>query len=97
MIFYLMIKPMMIIAVLLELLFNIYLINLFLNLHQWMPIQEYVDQAYNKEHQAFKYVAEICKNKSEGAYVGFSAMPISTSSSAKNTYLYFNNLNFNKL
>ncbi|OAY32997.1 hypothetical protein MANES_13G061600v8 [Manihot esculenta] len=64
---------------------------------QWMPIQEYVDQAYNKEHQAFKYVAEICKNKSEGAYVGFSAMPISTSSSAKNTYLYFNNLNFNKL
>ncbi|XP_021680102.1 nudix hydrolase 7 isoform X2 [Hevea brasiliensis] len=62
---------------------------------QWMPIQEYVEQSYNKEHQLFKYVAEICKSKSEGAYVGFSAMPIATAS-GKDTYLYFNNLDFNK-
>ncbi|KAF2292460.1 hypothetical protein GH714_023054 [Hevea brasiliensis] len=57
--------------------------------------QEYVEQSYNKEHQLFKYVAEICKSKSEGAYVGFSAMPIATAS-GKDTYLYFNNLDFNK-
>ncbi|XP_037493852.1 nudix hydrolase 7 [Jatropha curcas] len=60
---------------------------------QWMPIKEYVDQPYNQKHQLFKYVAEICRTKSERDYVGFSAMPTATAS-GKEIYLYFNNRDF---
>ncbi|CAK7349138.1 unnamed protein product [Dovyalis caffra] len=61
---------------------------------QWMPIEDYVDQPYNKEHQLFKYVAEICKTKAKKQdYVGFSGMPVA-STSGKETYLYFNNRDF---
>ncbi|XP_037493843.1 nudix hydrolase 7 isoform X1 [Jatropha curcas] len=60
---------------------------------QWMPIEEYVEQSYNKKHQLFKYVAEICKTKAEGAYVGFSAVPVATSS-GKEMHLYLNNRDF---
>ncbi|KAJ9169924.1 hypothetical protein P3X46_018066 [Hevea brasiliensis] len=63
---------------------------------QWMPIEDYVNQPYNKEHQLFQYVAEICKTKSEGNYVGFSAFPTVTAS-GKKTYLYFNNGDLSKL
>ncbi|XP_058005956.1 nudix hydrolase 2 isoform X2 [Hevea brasiliensis] len=63
---------------------------------QWMPIEDYLNQPYNKEHQLFQYVAEICKTKSEGDYVGFPAIPIATASNKK-IYLYFNNRDFNRL
>ncbi|KAJ4851191.1 hypothetical protein Tsubulata_000524 [Turnera subulata] len=60
---------------------------------QWMSLQDYIDQPYNKDHQLFKYVAEICRTKSEGKYAGFSAVPTATAS-AKQTYLYLNNQDF---
>ncbi|XP_065874116.1 nudix hydrolase 7-like isoform X2 [Euphorbia lathyris] len=63
---------------------------------QWMPIEEYVNQPYNKQHQIFKSIAEICKNKLEEDYAGFSAIPTATAS-GKLTYLYFNNRDFRKL
>ncbi|KAJ4833821.1 hypothetical protein Tsubulata_027530 [Turnera subulata] len=63
---------------------------------QWMPIQDYVDQPYNQEHLLFKYVAEICKTKSEKEYLGFSAMPLATTS-GKDVILYYNNRDFSKL
>ncbi|KAF2284765.1 hypothetical protein GH714_030036 [Hevea brasiliensis] len=62
---------------------------------QWMSIEDYANQPYNKEHQLFQYVAEVCKTKSEGDYVGFSTVPIATASNKK-MYLYFNNQDFSK-
>ncbi|CAN0927236.1 Nudix hydrolase 7 [Linum grandiflorum] len=56
---------------------------------KWMPVDEYVDQPQNKKHGQFRYVAEICKAKVEGAYVGFSAMAVK-SSSGKKVDLYSN-------
>uniref|UniRef100_A0A2P2LKT8 Uncharacterized protein MANES_13G061400 n=4 Tax=Rhizophora mucronata TaxID=61149 RepID=A0A2P2LKT8_RHIMU len=63
---------------------------------QWMPIGDYVDQPYNKEHQLFKYIAQICKTSSEKNYAGFSAATAATAS-GKQTYLYFNQGDFSKL
>ncbi|CAN1858165.1 Nudix hydrolase 7 [Linum perenne] len=58
---------------------------------KWIPIEEYVEQPFNKKHGQFGYVAEICKTKAEGGgYAGFSAVPLSTSS-GKVVYLYYNN------
>ncbi|CAN0927237.1 Nudix hydrolase 7 [Linum grandiflorum] len=56
---------------------------------KWMPVNEYVDQPYNQKHGQFKYMAEICKAKVEGAYVGFSSMPVK-SASGKKVDLYYN-------
>ncbi|CAI0432122.1 unnamed protein product [Linum tenue] len=56
---------------------------------KWMPINEYVEQPYNKQHGQFRYVAEICKARAEGEYVGFSPFPVS-SASGKDVYLYYN-------
>ncbi|CAN1355602.1 Nudix hydrolase 2 [Linum perenne] len=33
---------------------------------KWIPIEEYVEQPFNKKHGQFGYVAEICKAKAEG-------------------------------
>lgn len=60
---------------------------------QWMPIQDYVEQPYNNQHRLFKYVAEICKTKSEKDYTGFSAVPIATAS-GQDIYLYYNSQDF---
>ncbi|KAB5527744.1 hypothetical protein DKX38_021591 [Salix brachista] len=60
---------------------------------QCLPIEDYVNQPYNKKHQLFKYVAEICKTKAKMDYVGFSAVPVA-SASDKGAYLYFNNTYF---
>uniref|UniRef100_A0A6M2EGJ5 Nudix hydrolase domain-containing protein n=1 Tax=Populus davidiana TaxID=266767 RepID=A0A6M2EGJ5_9ROSI len=74
--------------------FDIQKQDLELEAAQWMPIEDYVNQPYNKEHQLFKYVAEICKTKAKMDYSGFSAMPVAPDS-GKETYLYFNNRDFN--
>ncbi|KAJ8898586.1 hypothetical protein K2173_001483 [Erythroxylum novogranatense] len=63
---------------------------------QWMAISDYVNQPYNKGHQLFKYIAEICKIKSEKEYSGFSAVPTSTAS-GKLSYLYCNDRDLSKL
>ncbi|KAG8642208.1 hypothetical protein MANES_12G066303v8 [Manihot esculenta] len=63
---------------------------------QWMEMEEYVNQPYNKEHKLFQYVAEICELKSQGGYVGFSAISTATDSD-QNTYLYFNGSDFTKI
>lgn len=74
--------------------FDIQKQDLELEAAQWMPIEDYVNQPYNKEHQLFKYVAEICKTKAKMDYSGFSAMPVGPDS-GKETYLFFNNRDFN--
>ncbi|KAJ6680606.1 NUDIX HYDROLASE 2 [Salix purpurea] len=73
--------------------FDIQKQDLELEAAQWMPIEDYVNQPYNKKHQLFKYVAEICKTKAKMDYVGFSAVP-AASASDKAACLYFNNTYF---
>uniref|UniRef100_A0A6N2MCB0 Nudix hydrolase domain-containing protein n=1 Tax=Salix viminalis TaxID=40686 RepID=A0A6N2MCB0_SALVM len=75
--------------------FDIQKQDLELEAAQWMPIEDYVNQPYNKKHQLFKYVAEICKTKAKMDYVGFSAVP-AASASDKAAYLYFNNTYFHQ-
>ncbi|KAJ6737177.1 NUDIX HYDROLASE 2 [Salix viminalis] len=58
---------------------------------QWIPIDEYVNQTYNREHKSFEYIARICSTKSQGSYGGFSAV---RPSSGKQNYLYFNGQDF---
>lgn len=60
---------------------------------QWIPIDEYVNQTYNREHKPFEYVAKICLTKSQSNYGGFSAVHTLTSS-GKQPYLYFNGQDF---
>ncbi|KAJ8748190.1 hypothetical protein K2173_000598 [Erythroxylum novogranatense] len=63
---------------------------------QWMPIGDYMDQPHNREHQLFKYVAEICKARSEREYTGFTAV-LTATASGKRTFLYCNSMDFKKL
>ncbi|KAG6775413.1 hypothetical protein POTOM_018864 [Populus tomentosa] len=60
---------------------------------QWIPIDEYVNQTYNREHKPFEYIAKICLTKSQSNYGGFSAVHTLTSS-GKQPYLYFNGQDF---
>ncbi|CAK7334591.1 unnamed protein product [Dovyalis caffra] len=60
---------------------------------QWMPIDEYVNQTFNRKHKSFEYIAGICLTKSERNYGGFSAVPTPTSS-GKLPYLYFSGKDF---
>ncbi|KAB5527746.1 hypothetical protein DKX38_021593 [Salix brachista] len=75
--------------------FDIQKQDLELEAAQWMPIEDYVNQPYNKKHQLFKYVAEICKTKAKMDYVGLSAVPVASASN-KAAYLYFNNTYFHQ-
>ena len=63
---------------------------------QWIPIDEYVNQTYNREHKPFEYIARICLTKSQSNYGGFSAVHTLTSS-GKQPYLYFNGQDFKHL
>ncbi|KAJ6413589.1 hypothetical protein OIU84_006395 [Salix udensis] len=58
---------------------------------QWIPIDEYANQTYNREHKSFEYIARICSTKSQGSYGGFSAV---RPSSGKQNYLFFNGQDF---
>lgn len=55
---------------------------------QWMPVEEYANQPFVKEHKSFDYIAKICIANKDNKYVGFSALPTATATSAKNSYLY---------
>lgn len=56
---------------------------------QWMPVEEYAEQAFMKRHDSFSSVAKVCLTKSEKEYAGFSPIP-RTTASGKTTCLYFN-------
>ncbi|MCD7461590.1 hypothetical protein HAX54_046546 [Datura stramonium] len=58
---------------------------------QWMPMEEYAAQPFIKKHEMFNKIAEICLAKKENKYSGFSKVLMT---SAKRTYLYFNQKQF---
>ncbi|MFS7983858.1 putative hydrolase [Helianthus anomalus] len=57
---------------------------------QWMPVEEYANQAFIKEHKSFDYIAKICISKKDNKYVGFSPLLTTSATSAKKSYLYSN-------
>ncbi|KAF5780603.1 putative hydrolase [Helianthus annuus] len=57
---------------------------------QWMPVEEYADQPFIKEHKSFDYIAKICIAKKDDKYVGFSPLLTTSATSAKKNYLYSN-------
>ncbi|CAE5976084.1 unnamed protein product [Arabidopsis arenosa] len=63
---------------------------------KWMPIQEYVDQPWNKKNEMFKFMANICQKKCEEEYLGFAIVP-TTTSSGKESFIYCNADHANRL
>lgn len=63
---------------------------------QWMPIEEYVNQPWNKKNEMFKFMANICQKKCEEEYLGFSIVP-TTTSSGKVSFIYCNADHANRL
>ncbi|WCJ33095.1 hypothetical protein M5689_014477 [Euphorbia peplus] len=57
---------------------------------QWMPVEEYAAQPFAKQHELFKYTAELCMAKVESNYAGFSPVPIRSTFNDKISYLYLN-------
>ncbi|KAH7533427.1 hypothetical protein FEM48_Zijuj04G0129500 [Ziziphus jujuba var. spinosa] len=58
---------------------------------QWMPVEEYAAQPFNQNNEMFNLIAKVCLAKLDTGYVGFSAVP-ATSTSGKRNYMYCNNL-----
>lgn len=59
---------------------------------KWMPTKDYAAQPFVQENELFDLIAKICLKKLDGSYTGFSNF-LSTTSSGKDAYLYFNNTN----
>ncbi|KAD3066626.1 hypothetical protein E3N88_34506 [Mikania micrantha] len=55
---------------------------------QWMPVEEYANQPFIKNHKSFDSIAKICIAKKDDKYVGFSPLLTTTATSAKKSYLY---------
>ncbi|PWA89473.1 nudix hydrolase 6-like protein [Artemisia annua] len=55
---------------------------------QWMPVEDYANQLFMKEHKSFNYIAKICLAKKDNKYDGFSALPIATATSDNKSYIY---------
>ncbi|KVI03756.1 hypothetical protein Ccrd_017932 [Cynara cardunculus var. scolymus] len=57
---------------------------------EWMPVEEYASLHFVKKNESFDRIAKICMGKKDNKYVGFTALPTSTATSAKKSYLYSN-------
>ncbi|KAD3066644.1 hypothetical protein E3N88_34524 [Mikania micrantha] len=55
---------------------------------EWMPVEEYANQPFIKNHKSFDSIAKICIAKKDDKYVGFSPLLTTTATSAKKSYLY---------
>lgn len=53
-----------------------------------MPVEDYANQIFMKEHKSFDYIAKICLAKKDNKYDGFSALPIATPTSDNKSYIY---------
>ncbi|KAL9691411.1 hypothetical protein QQ045_011833 [Rhodiola kirilowii] len=56
---------------------------------KWMSVDEYVNQPFVQTHGQFKQIADICLNKIDGQYGGFSHLT-TKSSSGKTSIIYSN-------
>ncbi|KAL2327161.1 hypothetical protein Fmac_020588 [Flemingia macrophylla] len=56
---------------------------------QWMAVEDYMAQPFVRENEVFNFVTKVGLSKIDGNYAGFSTI-LSTTSSRKKSYLYFN-------
>ncbi|KAL2332829.1 hypothetical protein Fmac_014042 [Flemingia macrophylla] len=61
---------------------------------QWMPFEEFADQPFNRMHEPFKYMIELCMAKVENVYDGFSPRISSSYFAEELSYLYLNSHDF---
>ncbi|KAF5727907.1 nudix hydrolase 10-like isoform X1 [Tripterygium wilfordii] len=45
---------------------------------QWMPFEEYAAQPFTQAHELYKYIADLCIEKMDRAYAGFTPRPITS-------------------
>ena len=57
---------------------------------QWMAIEDYMAQPFVRENELFDFLTKIGLSKFDGKYNGFSTV-LSSTSSRKKSYFYFNN------
>ncbi|KAK2652698.1 hypothetical protein Ddye_012554 [Dipteronia dyeriana] len=58
---------------------------------QWMLLEEYMAQPFVQKEGLLKHIIDICLAKLEGGgYSGFSLMPVTSTFSDQNNYLYYN-------
>ncbi|CAJ1964723.1 unnamed protein product [Sphenostylis stenocarpa] len=57
---------------------------------QWMAIEDYMAQPFVRDNELFDFLTKIGLSKFGGKYTGFSTI-LSSTSSSKKSYLYFNN------
>uniref|UniRef100_A0A7N0RJ12 Nudix hydrolase domain-containing protein n=1 Tax=Kalanchoe fedtschenkoi TaxID=63787 RepID=A0A7N0RJ12_KALFE len=62
---------------------------------KWMPLDEYVNQPFIQKHGQFKQIADICLNKSNSHYSGFSLQSAKSNSGTTNI-IYFNGHDMNR-
>ncbi|KAI8552195.1 hypothetical protein RHMOL_Rhmol06G0247100 [Rhododendron molle] len=55
---------------------------------KWMPFDEYAAQPFVQKKEIFKSIADICLEKKNNNYSGFSAVPTTTGFSSKRSILY---------
>lgn len=53
-----------------------------------MPFDEYAAQPFVQKKEIFKSIADICLEKKNNNYFGFSAVPTTTGFSSKRSILY---------
>lgn len=61
-----------------------------------MPFKEYAAQPFIQKDELMKYVADICLEKIDGEYSGFTPVRTTSSISNKKSYLYLNNLSMRR-
>ena len=57
---------------------------------QWMPFEEYAAQPYIQQDELMKNFADICLEKIDREYSGFTLKRSTSSISGKKRYLYLN-------
>lgn len=63
---------------------------------QWIPFEEYAGQPFAQKHELFKYISELCLEKLDGGYAGFSPQPAISMFHDHPSYLYLNNQDLDK-
>lgn len=63
---------------------------------QWMPFEEFASQPFNKMHEPFKYMIELCLAKVANVYNGFSLRLCSSYFAKELNYIYLNSHDLDK-
>lgn len=63
---------------------------------KWMALEEYAAQTCGQEKGLRKYITDLCMEKLERDYSGFSPSEVTSDSNGNPSYIYYNKSHFNK-